>query len=288
MVRFMVRYFTFLSIFLTFISVGVSQAEPKISTADNLKISYKFDQKTDTIGEALDELSKEMGYTLATTKDKYVKEILTSSLNLVQKNIQNIQNMSLIQAIKLIVGDEFEVNVNKVTKTIYLTLKQQYKITFFLKCGYDLRISPPLENLGLKPSIENITEYALKHKIYYAVNFKDKREAIAGSQRQADALALKNRAVFYAIAGDTIAQTISRWASYSGCSVYYTASKDLKIKSLAVFYGKFVDEKGVLNELLDVLSDKGFNIKAEFNSNNTLVIEDNNYSPILLSGVNNV
>lgn len=283
--EFMVKYFIFLSIFLTFISVDVLQAASKSSTVDNLKISYKFDQKKDTIGEALDKLSKECGYTLAATKDKYVKDLLTSRLSLVQKNIQN---MSLIRAIQSIVGHEFEVNVNKVKRTIYLTLKQQYEITFFLKRGYDLRISLPLKDRGLKSSIKNITEYALKHKIYYAVNFKDKREALAGSQRQADALALKDRKVFYAIAGDTIAQTISRWASYSGYSVYYTASKDLKIKSLAVFYGKFVDEKGVLNELLDVLSDNGFNIKAEFNSNNTLVIEDNNYSPILLSGVNNV
>ena len=278
------KFFIFSSAFLTFLSVDISQAAKSSSTVSSLEISYKFDKKTDTIGEALDELLKKVGYTLASANDMYVKEDLTSSLNSTQKSIQN---MSLIQATQLIAGHEFDVNVNKATKKIYLIIKQQYAITFFIKFGYDLRISLPLESQGLKSSIKDISEYASKHEIYYAVNVKDKIEAIAGSQKQADALALKHRKVFYTIAGDTIAQTISRWSSYSRYSVYYTASKDLKIKSLAVFYGKFLDEKGALNELLGVLSDSGFNIKAEFHTNNTLVIKDNNYSPILLSGVNN-
>lgn len=165
-----------------------------------------------------------------------------------------------------------------------LTALQKY----FRFKGYQHIISAPLIKKGTKAQINNadISKLYNSHKLYFSFNGKSKVVALAGTQKEADALASNPRKVFYALAGDTLKETIDRWAKISGFKLYYKTQKDFKIEAAAIFFGEFSEPNGALDKLMQSSSQLGVNIKAKTYSNNVLVIQDNTYSPILLGGSN--
>ena len=122
--------------------------------------------------------------------------------------------------------------------------------------------------------------------MFFGFNPKDHIVAIASTQKQANALSAKTTNLYFAIKGDTLSDTIQRWGKVAGYQAHYSAQKDLMLEATSDFYGSFDSQDGVLAHLISSASAAGLSIKAQFNSNNVVVIKDNVYSPILL-GVSN-
>jgi hypothetical protein len=280
-------------------------------------ISIKFGSHVVTIDDAIDKLLLNSGYKLAgiNNQDQYTQAMLANKFPATQKSITNA---SLRQSLLALTGNNFDMIVDPIHRIISLKIKPSVKALYFkeqehtnivqdvsktnqiiqnlyspietfakLK-DYQTIVSLPLTQDGLASSAthQDVSKYALKHAIYFGFNSATKIVAIASNQKEANALATKERTVFYAVAGENLKQTITRWAQDSGYTLYYQAKDEMTIASSATFFGKFVVKDGSLQQLMNVVTEAHIHIKAQFSSNNVLVIKDNPYSPLLLTGEN--
>ena len=107
--------------------------------------------------------------------------------------------------------------------------------------------------------------------------------AIAENKKSADALVQKEREVYYLVAGQTVRQTIDRWAAINHFKVVYQTDVNFTIAQDTAVYGAFLDKNhGALAQLLGSLRNTSSPIKAIATSNNVLLIQAEEYSPSLL------
>ncbi len=106
--------------------------------------------------------------------------------------------------------------------------------------------------------------------------------AIAESQQSAEALAKKEREVYYLVAGQTVRQTIDRWAAINGYKVIYQTDVNFNVTQDTAVYGGFLEQVGALAQLLASLKNTSNPIKATVKSNRVLLIQADEYSPSLL------
>ncbi|WP_157966576.1 TcpQ domain-containing protein [Fastidiosibacter lacustris] len=111
-----------------------------------------------------------------------------------------------------------------------------------------------------------------------SINLDDKTVAIAKTQKEADLLAMCPRQLFYAEQGQTLKQTVERWASYQGIKVIWEASVDYKLAASAQFEGQLLAKNGALNNLLKAFEDADHPLEAQLKTNNVLLIKAKSYS----------
>jgi hypothetical protein len=90
--------------------------------------------------------------------------------------------------------------------------------------------------------------------------------------------------VFYAIAGESLSSTVSRWAKEQGYAAQWTSPNDFKILFTHVFYGSFQQS---LDELLHSIANAsdGFAVKATIMKNGVVVIKPNEYQAEPVTGI---
>jgi len=215
-------------------------------------------------------------------------------------HLRVLSAMSVFQAIKNLTGAQIFVitpSLNEISFSFDKSLSEsdleintaESPLQKYLdRTNFDMRVSTPLVDLGLvaEPTRDEVIAYNKEHRIFFGFNDADHIVGIAQNQKSADALGHQDISVFYAKVGDTLKQTINRWAKLAGFSSYYLAKKDLVIDAPSTFYGSFSAQDGSLAQLIQSSSQAGVDVQAQFNSNNILVIKDNSYSPILLGGSN--
>jgi hypothetical protein len=116
----------------------------------------------------------------------------------------------------------------------------------------------------------------------FAFNPTSNVMAIAESKQSADALAKKEREVYYLVAGQTVRQTIDRWAAINGYKVIYQTDVNFNVTQDTAVYGRFLEQGGALAQLLASLKNTSNPIKATVKSNRVLLIQTDEYSPSLL------
>ncbi len=285
----------FFCVFICCLSVGYTSNQTDILKK---KIFFNFNSNIVTVHDAVDSILENYGYKLQEidTQGEYAQAMLSQKLTSSQRRLVDT---SLFAALITLVGDDFEIIIKdkeisfKLKEVVFNRLKKDKATSgsslpikqFLLNSHYQIRLAQPLIKTGLYTTKEQeLIKYAQNHEIYFSFNDKDQIVAIGQTKQEANALSLKTPKVFFAKAGDTVKQTITNWAKLVNLQTYYLAQKDLIIEASGTFYGDFGSEKGVLTQLLESLAQSGVDLKAEFNSNNVLLIKDNSYSPILLGG----
>lgn len=256
---------------------------------------FNFSPQIKTIGQAITQVLEATGLHLSDHLSPYILDVLNQPL---PERLRSLNAMSVFKAIKTLTGAQIFVitpTVNEISfsfdKTLSdsdLTIKtiesplQQY----LDRANYTVRVSTPLIESGIseKPTRDEVIGFNRQKTLYFGFNNQDHITGIAESQKEADSLAQKKRAVFYALQGQSLKQTIMRWGDDTGFKVYYLAKKDLIIDSPSVFFGGLKSKTGALAQLLQAASLAGVNAKAVFNINQVLVIKDNTYSPLFLNG----
>lgn len=268
-------------------------------------VTKEYSDNVQTVAEAVKSILSASGYHLAnySDQDQYAQAMLSQKLNLNQRKMINEE---FRRAILSLIGDDFNIVINNSNKSILLKTKESVisdsKQSNFVKRAnskdtvldkyfklknYKIRVSQPLvSELSTKPSQDKLQKYYSNNNIFFGFNPNDHIVAIAGTQKQANALSAKTPNIFFAIKGDTLNETVKRWAKSSGYHAYYSAQKDLVLEATSAFYGSFNTQDGVLADLISSASAAGLSLKAQFNSNNVVVIKDNAYSPILLGSSN--
>jgi len=285
------------------LTANVSFAENQTNVLKE-NIAQEYSNNVQTVADAVKSILSASGYHLASynDQDQYAQAMLSQKLN---PNQRKMVKESFRRAILGLVGDDFNIVINNANKSVLLRTKEslmtneqesiaqgsKVKDTVLDKYSnlqdYKTRVAQPLVNeLSAKPSQDKLAKYYSNNKVFFGFNSKDHIVALASTQKQANALSAKTPNIFFAIKGDTLNETIQRWAKLSGYQSHYSAQKDLVLEATSAFYGSFNTQDGVLAHLISSASLVGLNLKAQFTSNNVVVIKDNAYSPILLGGSN--
>jgi len=287
------------------LTVNVSFAENQTKVIKE-NINKEYSNNVQTISDAVKSILSVSGYHLSNydDHDQYVQAMLSQKLS---PNQRKMINGDFRRAILSLVGDDFNIIINNANKSILLKTKEslisndQQGSSFTQSSNikdivlekysklqnYKTRVAQPLINeLSTNPSQDKLANYYSNNQMFFGFNSKDHIVAIAGTQKQANALSAKTPNIFFAVKGDTLNETIQRWAKLSGHQIHYSAQKDLILEANSAFYGSFNSPEGVLDQLISSASAVGLNLKAQFNSNDVVVIKDNAYSPILLGGSN--
>ncbi len=149
----------------------------------------------------------------------------------------------------------------------YAKNKEKYSIVF----SYDLTLA----NVQV---LEDAPEDAA-----FAINPYTLKIGVASKVKDALALTQTRPLVFYAVAGESLSQTVTRWAKDQGYSAKWSSPNDFKIQFSHAFYGSFQQS---LNELLSsiVASSDGFAVKAVIMSNGVVVFKPNDYQAQPVTG----
>ncbi|MFZ9034862.1 MAG: TcpQ domain-containing protein [Francisellaceae bacterium] len=142
-------------------------------------------------------------------------------------------------------------------------------INSFGQSRHIIRFSALMQQQLLDHSINNID---------FFINQSDNVIAFAGKDKQAYALSQKIPDVYYLIKGQTIRDSLNRWAKANGYLIYYQTEVDFKIQQNAVLFGQLLSEKGPLYTLLSSLQSTPTPIKAEVMDNNVILIKPDTYS----------
>ncbi|OIN82935.1 TcpQ domain-containing protein [Francisella sp. TX07-6608] len=258
---------------------------------------WQFNYDIRTIGQAINQVLSATKLKVSPTLSPSIADILKQSL---PEHLRVLDAMSVFQAIKQLTGSQifvitpelneisFSFDKNLSETNLQIQTVQSPLQKYLDRTNFTIRISQPLTELGLKPIRDEVIAFNKQQALYFGFNDQEQIVAIAQSQKEANYLAKKDIEVFFAKQGDTLKQTITNWAKIAGFKAYYLAKKDLVIDISNAFYGSFTSDEGALAQLIESALHAGLDIKAEFNANNVVVIKDNSYSPILLSGDNNV
>lgn len=144
----------------------------------------------------------------------------------------------------------------------YAKNKAKCKVVF----GYDL-----LYGKKEAPTLENVS--ALNA---FCINPYTMTIGVGSKVKEAMGLTYSPRRVFYAVAGETLSETVTRWARESGYSAKWSSPDDFKIEFSYVFSGPF-DQS--LNELLHSIaaSSDGFAVRAIIMKNGVVEFKRNEY-----------
>lgn len=285
-----------------YVSLGFSATPSSVQT----DISFNFSANIITVEDAIDAILSPYGYTLQKTNQQgdYAQAMLAHNLTTSQRKLIS---SSLTDALIALSGDDFDIafddkNVSFQIKEVVLKRLKKHQGSntddsliknspcqqFLDTDNYSIRLSQALIADGLNiDDREGLIKYSQNHQIYFSFNNDDQIATIAQTQKEANALSVKQPEVFFMLAGKTLKDTINQWSQSVGIKSYYVAKKDLVIEAPSVFFGKFDAENGALVQLLSSARESGVDLKAQFNSNNVVVIQDHSYAPILLRGENN-
>lgn len=111
--------------------------------------------------------------------------------------------------------------------------------------------------------------------------------AIAENEKSAKALSEKDREVYYMFAGESVRQTINRWAAVNEYKVIYQTDANFINAQDTTIYGKFLSPNGALEQLLRSLKNTSNPIKATVKSNHVILIQPDEYNTRLLMPTSN-
>ena len=277
------------------------------NASNSANVNFEFGSRVESVSDAIQDILTGSEYHLAdySSQDQYAQDILSKKLNSKQRIINT---GSIQQEILSLVGDDFNIIIDNANNELSLrskkTLVNNDKISndtdvsvdkvsvideYSKLTDYEVRVAAPLiKDLGFKPTKDELEDYYKNNNtLSFSFNNKNGIVAVAETEKQAIALAHKNQEVFFAISGDTLKQTIERWAEQAGYKAVYLATKDLLITNTTAFYGLFDSQTGALAELISTSVETGMNIQAQFSSNRVVVIKNNTYSSILLGAESN-
>ena len=139
--------------------------------------------------------------------------------------------------------------------------------------GYDL-----LQGQETPPTLEDTS--ALNA---FCINPYTMKIGVGSKVKDAMALTQARPQVFYAVAGESLSATVTRWANEQGYSAKWSSPNDFKIQFSHIFYGSF---QNTLNELLSSIasSSDGFAVKAVIMKNGVVVFKPNEYQARPVTG----
>lgn len=108
-------------------------------------------------------------------------------------------------------------------------------------------------------------------------NLKDGIIAYAETRKTAQALANKDREVFFGFKGASVKDTLSLWAKSVGYSIIWNVDFDYKISQDFTAYGKLTSEGGALEQVLMSLQSTDNPIRATIKSNHAILIQTLGY-----------
>jgi len=120
---------------------------------------------------------------------------------------------------------------------------------------------------------------------YYYYNTYTNTIAVASNSQDAIDLSQLKPKVFYAVAGQTLSDTLARWAKNNGMQLKYMLEDDYVIQYPYTFYGELTAKSGPLNTLLQSFADTQNAMKATVTKNHVIVITPNTYVPSRIIGV---
>ncbi|WP_440616375.1 TcpQ domain-containing protein [Cysteiniphilum sp. 6C5] len=121
-------------------------------------------------------------------------------------------------------------------------------------------------NLGVYPSL-----YVNKESKVIAFS-------LGKNDQSAQALSIKEPELYHLYQGQTVRQTIDRWAKRNGFTVVYQTKMDFNITQSTTLYGAFLSKGGPLQTLLNSLTQTSTPLKAEVTANKVLLIKPDRYS----------
>lgn len=116
-----------------------------------------------------------------------------------------------------------------------------------------------------------------------AVNKQDRIIAVALDSLESQALAQASPRVFYVLQGQTLKQTVSRWAKQAKWGVQWSIPKDYTMVASATIFGEFSTQGGSLDQLLGTLRYLDQPLKAQFTRNKMVVIRDGSYNSSIMA-----
>lgn len=126
----------------------------------------------------------------------------------------------------------------------------------------------------------------LSPDLFFFYNPYSQKIAAALTREDATALAQVHRQEFFAVAGETLSDTIKRWVAYSGeqpYKLYWASQYDYKIQYPYAFHGDLLSKQGPLNQLLSSFANRDFALVAEKSRNNVLVVKDRTFQQKVVS-----
>lgn len=123
------------------------------------------------------------------------------------------------------------------------------------------------------------------HKTLSPVMYVNQQSGLitfAADKKQAKALSYQSPHVYYLIEGQTVSQTIERWAKLNGYTVFFQSPDDYQIQANSIIYGEFLAKGGALNTLLDSLKSSPTPYKAEVMANKVILIKPGTFSSSFL------
>lgn len=150
----------------------------------------------------------------------------------------------------------------------YLKNKEKYTVVF----AYDI-------TLGQSMDLEHASELNA-----FCINPYTFKIAVASKPKDALALSQSPPQVFYAIAGESLSETVARWSKEQGYISKWSSPNDFKILFTHVFYESFQD---ALDELLSSIAtaSDGFAVKAVIMKNGVVIIKPNEYQAQSVTGI---
>jgi hypothetical protein len=116
-----------------------------------------------------------------------------------------------------------------------------------------------------------------------ALNKQDRIISVALDSLEAQALAQKDRRVFYVVKGQTLKTTINRWSKQAHWTMQWAVASDYTMVAPAVIFGEFSAQGGSLDQLLGTLRHLDQPLKAQFARNKMVVIRENTYSSNIMA-----
>lgn len=138
----------------------------------------------------------------------------------------------------------------------------------------------------------NIDQNKSKHlselspNLYYFYNPYSQKISAALTREDATDLAQVHRQEFFAMAGETLSETIQRWVSYSDeqpYKLYWDSEYDYKIQYPFAFHGDLLSRQGPLDQLLASFANRDFALIAEKTRNHVLVVKDRTFKQKVVS-----
>lgn len=154
--------------------------------------------------------------------------------------------------------------------------------------NYTLRIADNMtiesnlkDSLPMRTKVEDVL-IQYPHS-FVALNKEKKLIAIARDRLEAQALAQAPPRVFYVLKGNSLQETINRWAMQSGWEMQWNLDRDYNMQAPAVVFGDFSAQGGALDQLLRTVRNSDQPLKAQFSRNGVVVIKTNEYSSKIMA-----
>lgn len=192
--------------------------------------------------------------------------------------IRKIKKVEKVEKVKMVGNEKSVKQVLIVTLIGALGLTNAYATDHFtMRTSTLMQRQVKLEKQG------SDTSSALKLSPVMYVNKQDGIMAFAADKKQAKALSAKAPQVYYLIKGDTVSQTIKRWGTLNGYTVFFQSADDYQVQTDSIIYGSFLGHGGALSTLLDSLKSASMPFKAEIMANNVVLIKPGTFSSSFLT-----